>query len=165
MIKQIYLDMDGVLCGFEKAAVEANVLDLKTRKVDWPTLRALGTKFWAELEWINEGKKLYDFLKQFCREHKIDLCILSSIASSAGKEGKREWLTTNTEINPMNFYIVSKGSDKKGFADSESILIDDYSKNIQEFIQAGGHAFKFKNNAEEIIDKVKEIVSGDGDDE
>lgn len=165
MIKQIYVDMDGVLCDFEKAAVEAKVLDLKSRKVDWPTLRALGTKFWAELEWINEGKKLYDFLKTFTKEHKIDLCILSSVASSFGKEGKKEWLSTNTTINPMNFYIVNKPADKKDFADGESILIDDYGKNIQEFIHAGGHGIKFKNNAEEVIEKVKELVSGDDTDE
>lgn len=165
MIKQVYLDMDGVLCGFEKAAVEAGVLDMKNRSVDWPTLKALGVKFWEELEWINEGKKLYDFLKTFCRKHKIDLCILSSIHSSSGKEGKKNWLKNNTEINPMNVYIVNKANDKKSFADAESILIDDYSKNIQEFIQAGGNAFKFKYNAEEIIDKIKELVSGDGDDE
>lgn len=161
MIKQIYLDLDNVLCGFKKAAVEAGVLDLKTQRVDFNTLKCLGEDFWIELEWINEGKKLYDFLEPFCREHRISLCVLSSIYMTCGKEGKKKWVSNNTKINPLNVYIVNRGKDKVRFADSESVLIDDYSKNVQAFIQAGGHAYKFENDAGAIIAKIKDLVSGD----
>lgn len=159
-IKTIFLDMDGVLVDFTNAAVEANCLDLKNRKVDWNILNALGPKFWEDLEWLNEGKKLYEFLVEFCKEHDIDLCILSAVGRTSGKEGKKLWLKKwNVKINPMNVYIVNRGTDKAKFADPESLLIDDYSKNINEFIQAGGEGVKFKNNAQETIDKIKEIFS------
>lgn len=163
MIKTIFLDMDGVLCEFEKAALELNILDFKTRKVDWMTLNAVGAKFWEQLEWKNEGKKLYEFLERFCKVHEIDLCILSAVITNDGKEGKKTWLKANTHINPMNIYIVRKGADKNAFANEESLLIDDFGKNVRGFIQAGGHAIKFENDAEEVINKIKELVSGDDD--
>ena len=165
MIRQIFLDMDGVLCGFEKAAIELGVLDMKTRQLDWNTLFAAGARFWEELEWINEGKKLYDFLESFCKDHNISLCILSSVPNKAGETGKKNWIRTNTKINPMNVHIVQKAANKANFANEESILVDDFSKNVRAFIQAGGNAIKFKQNAEEVIEKIKEYVSGDGDNE
>lgn len=163
MIKTVFLDMDGVICDFEKAAIELNVIDLKSRKVDFNALNAAGAKFWEQLEWKNEGKKLYEFLEEFCKDHSIDLCILSAVLTNEGKEGKKAWLKANTHINPMNIYIVRKGSDKNAFAADESLLIDDFGKNVRGFIQAGGHAIKFENNAEEVIKKIKELVSGDDD--
>ncbi len=160
MIEQIYLDMDGVLCDFEKAAVEKNILDLKTRQVDWDTLRSEGATFWEELEWKSEGQKLYKFLELFCKEHKIDLCILSSVPGNAGKEGKRAWVKNNTNIPSINVCVVNKAFMKQRYASETSLLIDDYSKNIREFIQGGGNAIKFRNDSEEVIDKIKELVSG-----
>lgn len=163
MIKTIFLDMDGVITEFEKAAIELNILDLKSRKVDFNTLNAAGPRFWEQLEWKNEGKKLYEFLDGFCKDHNIDLCILSAVITNSGKEGKKAWVKANTHINPMNVYIVRKGQDKNAFADDEVLLIDDFGKNVRGFIQAGGHAIKFQNDAEEVIKKVKELVSGDAD--
>lgn len=155
--------MDGVICAFQEAAVELNILDLKTRTVDFNALNAAGAKFWEQLEWINEGKKLYEFLEEFCKDHQIDLCILSAVLTKEGKEGKKAWLKANTHINPMNVYIVRRGPDKDAFASEESLLIDDFGKNVRGFIQAGGNAIKFQNDAEEVIKKVKELVSGDDD--
>jgi FMN phosphatase YigB (HAD superfamily) len=163
MIKTIFLDMDGVITDFEKAAVELNILELKNRKFDWNALNAAGARFWEQLEWKNEGKKLYEFLDIFCKDHGIDLCILSTVNTNCGKEGKKAWLKANTHINPMNIYIVRKATDKSTFAAEDSLLIDDFGKNVRGFIQAGGQAIKFENNAEEVIKKIKELVSGDTD--
>lgn len=160
MIEQIYLDMDGVLCDFETAAVNLGLLDIKNRKVDWQGLKAEGTRFWEGLDWKPEGMKLYEFLEDFCKEHHIDLCILTSIMSMEGKEGKRNWIRKNTSIPAINVNVVSMATAKKRYAEKTSLLIDDYNKNVQEFIQAGGNAIKFRNDAEEAIEKIKEIITG-----
>lgn len=160
IIKQIYLDLDGVLVNFIDAAVDASLLDIKSGKVDWNALHAMGTIFWENLEWLEEGRKLYDFLLGFTKEHDIDLCILTAVGLTSGKEGKLNWIKKQgIKINPLNVYIVNRGSDKKTFADHESLLIDDYGKNVNEFIQAGGEAIKFKKNTTEVINKIKELVS------
>lgn len=162
VIKQIYLDMDGVLVNFIDGGVKAGVLDIKSGKVDWNSLNAMGSNYWEDLEWLEEGRKLYEFLLEFTREHEIDLCILTAVGLTSGKEGKINWIKKHgLKINPLNVYIVNRGSDKKSFADHESLLIDDYSKNVNEFIQAGGEAIKFKKNTNEVINKIKEMVSKD----
>jgi hypothetical protein len=43
----------------------------------------------------------------------------------------------------MNVVFVAKRRDKNDFADSETVLIDDYEKNCEEFEKSGGKAVLF----------------------
>ena len=161
MIKTIYLDMDGVLCDFKSAVVDKNIYNPTKNTINWDLLKSLGSEFWANLQWIREGQRLYAWLFMFCIEQKITLCILSSIGFREGKVGKQQWIENHITINPMCIYFVDRNTDKIHFAEETSLLIDDYGKNIEKFIQAGGQAIKFNNNAKEVIDKLKTLIIED----
>ena len=161
MIKTIYLDMDGVLCDFKSAVVDKNIYNPTKNTINWDLLKSLGSEFWANLQWIREGQRLYAWLFKFCIEQKITLCILSSIGFREGKVGKQQWIENHITINPMCIYFVDRNTDKIHFVDLTSLLIDDYGKNIEKFIQAGGQAIKFNNNAKEVIDKLKTLIIED----
>ena len=92
MIKTIYLDMDGVLCDFKSAVVDKNIYNPTKNTINWDLLKSLGSEFWANLQWIREGQRLYAWLFKFCIEQKITLCILSSIGFREGKVGKQQWI-------------------------------------------------------------------------
>jgi len=161
MIKTIYLDMDGVLCDFVSAVVDKYIYNPTKNTINWDMLKSLGSKFWADLQWIREGQRLYAWLYKFCIEQRITLCILSSIGFREGKVGKQQWLEKNVTINPMCIYFVDKNSDKIHFAEKNALLIDDYGKNVERFIQAGGQAIKFNNNAKEVVKKIQLITTED----
>lgn len=161
MIKTIYLDMDGVLCDFKSAVVDKNIYNPTKNTINWDLLKSLGSEFWTNLQWIREGQRLYAWLFKFCIEQKITLCILSSIGFREGKVGKQQWIEDHITINPMCIYFVDRNTDKINFADETSLLIDDYGKNVAKFIQAGGQAIKFNNNAKEVIDKLKTLIFED----
>lgn len=161
MIKTIYLDMDGVLCDFKSAVVDKYIYNPTKNTINWDVLKNLGSKFWADLQWIREGQRLYAWLYKFCIEQRITLCVLSSIGFREGKVGKQQWLEKNVTINPMCIYFVDKNSDKIHFAEKNALLIDDYGKNVERFIQAGGQAIKFNNNAKEVVKKIQLITTED----
>lgn len=171
MIKTIYLDMDGVLCDWINPAVKVGAYNKETDVTDWNIIKTIGARFWSELPWLKSGKELYKFLYSYCRSTEkrgdpnavVRLCILSSVGFDAGVIGKRAWLNKHTKIKPLNVNIVNRGLDKQRYADSESLLIDDYSKNVRQFMGAGGNAILFKDDAEEAISKVKALLDHEGD--
>lgn len=62
----------------------------------------------------------------------------------------------------MEIVFVAKRKDKNDFADSQTLLIDDYQKNCDEFEAAGGHAVcfhrqDFKKTLEELREYLREI--------
>lgn len=158
MIKTIYLDMDGVLCDFMSAVVDKYIYDPTKNTINWDMLKHMGSEFWANLQWIREGERLYAWLYQFCIEQRISLCILSSIGYREGKIGKKQWIEQHMNINPMCIYFVDNNNDKMQFAEKDALLIDDYGRNVARFIQAGGQAIKFNKSAKEVIDKLKLLM-------
>lgn len=143
-IDTIYLDMDGVIVDFLAGCKSINAWD-GGYKVDWPKIHAAGPEFWADLPWTKEGEKFYFWLEKYCDEQGIELCILSQVGYQDGVTGKLEWLRNNCRVPNKNIYIVAKGKDKAKFANDTSLLIDDFGKNIESFIMAGGKAIKFKS--------------------
>jgi hypothetical protein len=75
----------------------------------------------------------------------IDLCILSQVNYNDGVNGKIEWLMANTKIPNKNIYIVKTGKAKAKYANNQSLLIDDFGKNIESFVLAGGFGIKFES--------------------
>ncbi len=142
-INTIYLDMDGVICDFCGACKEIDAIE--HYKVDWDKVHSAGIDFWANMAWTNEGQKFYKWLEKFCDEEGIDLCILSQVNYSDGVNGKIEWLMANTKVPNKNIYIVKTGKAKAKYANNQSLLIDDFGKNIESFVLAGGFGIKFES--------------------
>lgn len=155
-IQTIYLDMDGVISDFKKGCEEIDAID--GTKVDWPKIHELGPNFWAELPWTKDGEKLVKWLIKFCNDSKIDLCILSAVNYSDGVKGKQTWLDEKIPtLSKQNRYFVKFGRDKAKYANKTSLLIDDFGKNIEGFVMAGGEGIKYKT-FEQCRDDLMSIV-------
>lgn len=143
-VNTIFLDMDGVLTDFTKGAKKIEAIE--GTKVDWPKIKKQGTNFWSELEWTPDGEKFARWLVKLCKESKIDLCILSAVAYEDGVKGKQIWLDEKLPtISKQNRYFVRGGRDKAKYASKNAVLIDDFGRNIEAFVMAGGQGVKFKN--------------------
>lgn len=141
-INTIFLDMDGVIADFRKGCENLNAI--QGTKVDWEIVHKAGSDFWANLDWCEGGQKFYKWLVKFCKEQNIDLCILSAINYDAGMQGKQDWLDKNCpEIPRQNRYFSTFGKEKVKYANKTSLLIDDFGKNIERFIMAGGQGIVY----------------------
>lgn len=162
MIKQIYLDMDGVLDDFDKQAFKYEIFYMNEkgeRKVDWKKLHTIGPKYWSEIEPYKAGLEMYHSLLELCQERGISLKILTAGPGSQCNYGKREWLAKYCpEIPAEDIIIKRKGPDKAEEANPESILIDDMIKNINAFKEAGGNGFLYEQNPDQAIEFCKNLM-------
>jgi GNAT superfamily N-acetyltransferase/phosphopantetheine adenylyltransferase len=153
----IYLDMDGVITDFDKKFVELAGMGPREYENSFGTEKFWDfidikhkVKFFSEMEWMPEGKKLYDFVKQF--DHKL---LSAPSKNDASKIGKRMWRKANT---PDTQLILSAAVNKQNYADKSNILIDDREKNIQQWRDAGGIGILFKST-DQVIDELKKIMN------
>ena len=134
----IYCDMDEVLVALLKGAEKV----LGMPFVDAPKQdrwKQIGnTKgFWENLDWMPDGKKLYQFIIRY------DAHILSAYSSRDTNSitGKRKWLRKNAPKFKTGKIHIVKREQKQKFAVTDgkpNVLIDDHLKNIQEWERAGG---------------------------
>jgi phosphoglycolate phosphatase-like HAD superfamily hydrolase len=162
MIRKIAIDLDGVVVDFLRGAYSAGIFDPETGRMDEAKLLEADERFWADLPAIVEGLWLYSRLYAFSRKKDLTIYILSHAINEASKAGKREWIQKNLKTNPMEIVFVAKRKDKNDFADSQTLLIDDYQKNCDEFEAAGGHSVcfhrqDFKKTLEDLRAYLREI--------
>ena len=139
---KIFLDMDGVICNFNKKFIESNSKHLTMRQyIDtyslekaWQLINSKGVKFWSEMEWMDDGKELWEFLKPY---NPIIISSPSHIIDS--QIGKTQWIVR--ELGMTDIRAITKISDYKDdtnvifthskylFAKKDSMLIDDYHRN------------------------------------
>ena len=141
MVSKIFLDMDGVLCDFRGQCEKFQCIN--GTKVDWDIVHNGGTDFWETIEWLTEGKEFFKWLVKLCKQQNIDLFTLTAVKSTDGKIGRMNWMRKNLGLDKHHLIIVNNGKEKTYYADSESLLIDDYKKNCDMFIEAGGQAVKY----------------------
>jgi hypothetical protein len=136
-LPEIYCDMDMVLVNFMKAADDAVGGSFVSTPKDkrWTMVNQV-KGFWANLEWMPNAKRLYDFIIRY------DAHILSAFTGKdpTSKVGKMKWLSKNTKFKRGNIHLVLR-SHKQKYATTNgepNILIDDYKKNIVEWEAKGG---------------------------
>lgn len=93
-------------------------------------------EFWANLPWIENGRQLWDHVKDF-NPH-----ILSAPMAEGSITGKRIWVEKNLGLSGEPVHI----SDDKGpygtYEGKQGLLIDDRDKYINQFKSGGGETVK-----------------------
>lgn len=151
----IYCDMDSVLTDFYGAIEkfgygDAEQLFKDNEPLIWTIINKRGKNFWSKMEWMKDGKTLWEFIKPY---HPT---ILSAPSKTKGcMEGKNEWV--HRELGPHVKVILSKAMDKHIYAGKHNILIDDMENNCADWTKAGGIAILHKNS-KWTIEKLKEIL-------
>lgn len=141
-MKTLYLDMDGVLCNFEKRFVELFIKtpgesrDLKEFTTDWDDFIRGGN--FATLDWFPGGQELLEFVDTI---PNVNIEILSSSGGpkfhKEVTEQKQKWLKDHGVTYKQN--IIPGSRLKANYArGADTILVDDTDYVIQGFIDKGG---------------------------
>lgn len=150
---KIYVDMDGVLVDFDKAAAAAIApAEYNQKNIDvlLSDPKRESKEFWQDMPPLSDGLKLWRFVKQ------MDVNILSASPDISKNKrnsviGKGNWLKQHLGFgDKRRIHIVPNASSKTAFANGNSILIDDRGKNIRQWIAAGGIGIKYLNSTDAI---------------
>jgi hypothetical protein len=149
----IYCDMDSVLVDFDRGYQE--LTGMTTQQADangvsafWDPISQAGAKFWITLNWMSDGKQLWDYIKKY---NPILLSAPSREESS--KLGKRVWVKREL---PGTKLILRYAPQKQEYASPTSILIDDRQKNIDQWEAAGGIGI-LHTSAANTIEQLKQL--------
>lgn len=118
----------------------------------WEKIRAV-PNFWRNLQWMPEAKSLWNRLVPH-GPHILSACPTPHEAPTCYME-KMSWCTEELQIVEHKVHLVFFRGDKKRFATTEgkpNLLIDDHSKNIIEWINAGGIAIHHHNVSETLAE-------------
>lgn len=150
-MKIIYIDMDGVIADFNRRYVELFNHEPGEKRDEkfgerWRTL--VDDEHFSSLDWMPDAQVLLDYLKSL----DVQKAILSSTGgfndhNSISKQ-KQKWLTNRFIVYPAIF--VPGKQYKPGYANKDSLLIDDTLSIINAFRQAGGIAVHHTNAANTI---------------
>jgi predicted kinase len=151
---KVYCDMDGVLVDFERGYNE--LTGKQTPGVDstydkndfWSAITKEGAKFWANLNWMSDGKQLWSYIKQYSPQ-----LLTAPSREESSRTGKLAWVDKNI---PNTSTIFKQAKDKKDIAESNAILIDDRKDNIQQWIDAGGIGI-LHTSTESTIKKLQKL--------
>lgn len=160
----LYCDMDGVLTDFNRTIKKLGFKGVvpptnpEEKKMTWSFVKNLGPKFWSSMEWLPEGKRLWELIQPY------NPIILSSSGkgkiAEQGKEGKMEWIKRELGNKYADSAIIVNTHGKTKYASSNSILIDDDEmKNIVPWRNAGGIGILHKNNSA-TLGQLKKVMKG-----
>ena len=156
----LYLDMDGVLCNFDKAyrAIDPEKADRKKFR------EAVFTyKIFEDLEFMPDAQELLNFVSKL---DDINIEILTSMGTfddvqgNAAKMQKIKWL--NDKNIPYRPNFVRSKEEKAKYATPTRILIDDSIGCIRPFNVAGGTGILHTSSRDSIqqLSRTIDIISG-----
>jgi phosphoglycolate phosphatase-like HAD superfamily hydrolase len=153
----LFLDMDGVLCNFDKAYRK-----LDPEKADRKKFRdAVFThKIFEDLEFMPDAQELLNFVSKL---DGINIEILTSMGTYDSVQGneakyqKMHWLNKHNIPYKANF--VRAKQEKADFAHERAILVDDSIGCITPFAAKGGHAIHHSRSSDSI-QQIHETIRG-----
>ena len=143
--------MDGVIVDFNKGyhQLTGQKLDGEHRNDTyfWDPINAAGYDFWYNLEWMADGKQLWDYIKDY------DPKLLSAPSNRPdSRVAKHDWVNKHL---PDVKLILRNAKHKKDFAASDAILIDDRIDNVEDWIRSGGIGILHTSTKQTIKDLIK----------
>jgi len=181
---RLFCDLDGVLVDFDRGfiALPNNKEGLTPKEYEakhgkdsiWPMIDALGESFWTNLQWMKDGRELWDYIKQY------DPIILSAPSRHPGCfTGKSKWVKQHLGIDqdpvtdPNNFSAETRfilANHKHDYVKpaedllkKHPVLIDDFSKKLEKWTKAGGTGI-LHNDATDTIRVVEEMMNSEAND-
>jgi predicted kinase len=151
---KVYCDMDGVIVDFEHGydrltGRKAPGVNSTYNKDDfWGAITKAGKDFWADLEWMEDGQQLWNYIKQY-----NPTLLTAPSREESSKIGKQEWIDKNIPGTPVEFRLAHK---KQELATPNAILIDDREDNIERWIEAGGIGIRH-TSAQSTIKKLNQL--------
>ena len=153
----LFLDMDGVLCNFDKA-----YRYLRTHATDGKRFRAAVMEFqiFEDLEFMPDTQELLTYVSKL---DKINIEILTSMGTYDEHQGnearyqKMHWLNKNNVPYRANF--VRAKQEKANFAHDRAILVDDSIGCITPFAAKGGHAIHHSRSSD-TIQQIHDTIRG-----
>ena len=154
----LFLDMDGVLCNFDKA-----YRTIDPEKADRKKFResVFMHKIFEDLEFMPDAQELLNFVAKL---EGINIEILTSMGTYdelQGHEAKTQklyWLHKHSIPYKANF--VRAKQEKANFAHDRSILVDDSTGCVKPFTVKGGHGIlhtKSCDSIQQIHDTIRGI--------
>jgi 5'(3')-deoxyribonucleotidase len=139
-----YLDMDGVLTDFTKAALALHGRSIPYDEIVWDFNEQLGIpakqfwapmgfEFWANLDWTAEGKDILRYVERYFGDRVV--IMTSPIPNLGCAEGKLEWLRRELPSYARKFALCPV---KHLTAGPGKVLIDDSDDNLYKFRVHGG---------------------------
>ena len=140
---KIYIDFDGVIMNTNKSITKLLDVNKVNRTNFGETLKFLTTLNWEEiLNESNEINNAFHYLKEI--NNKLDVAILTHVSSEKEIKLKKQIILDN--VGNLELIPVPREIDKCNYVDAkDSILIDDYSKNLELWEVSGGVGIKFSN--------------------
>jgi FMN phosphatase YigB (HAD superfamily) len=157
----IFCDLDGVLVDFDKGYQKltgkpTHHADVQVKKEFWKTfndsIKTQNTsefKYWSELEWMSDGKQLWNYIKSY-----NPYILTAPTYNPESKEGKTVWVNTNL-TNFKKLYFKSAAT-KSEYSHKNRILIDDRAATIDEWNAKGGIGI-LHTNALNTIKQLKQL--------
>ena len=153
----LYLDMDGVLCNFDKA-----YRSLRTHATDGKRFRAavMEYKIFEELEFMPDTQELLNYVTKL---ESINIEILTSMGTFEVDQGneakiqKQKWLDKWNIPYKANF--VRSKEEKSKYAHDRAILVDDSPGCINPFNLKGGHGI-LHTRSSDTIQQIHDTIRG-----
>jgi hypothetical protein len=112
--------------------------------------------FYDQLEWLPDGRELWAYL----RERGVILLTAYSRYVPRGGDLKQSWALRELSLPAERVLAYQNKWEKKGHAVAEdgspNLLIDDESRNVEEWIEAGGVAILHRS-ARETIEELRKM--------
>lgn len=157
---RLYVDLDGVLCDFDRGAEAVlgmpcqDFQQLHGEKLMWHWL-AKADGFYEGLEWMPGGRELWDAVR-VTRPRPVILTGLP-LGIWAGPQ-KRAWCARELGLNVAVVTCLSR--EKHFFCSAGDILIDDREQARGEWERAGGIFILHRNTEETLAELAR--VRGEG---
>jgi len=155
---KIYCDMDGVLVNFNKRFNNLTSSDPTQYREEngidkfWEVIDNEGVGFWVGIEWMDDGKMLWEYLKSNFK----DVELLSSPSRAENSRlGKRLWVRNHKLGVKLN---LEYSRSKHKYAAPNHVLIDDREDIIKDWENKGGIGI-LHTSAENTIVKLLNIIA------